>query len=169
VRIGTYEGQVSDSLVKFIRRRDFQYVRELGAGGCGRTVLLLDDVIDEHFVCKKYAPSDSGLKEELFGNFKTEIKLMHRLFHPNVVRIYGYHLEESVHAGYIVMEYVKGEEIDKHIKSAPETLASVFRQTVEAFCHLEECEIFTEIYGHVISWFGVMAGLRSSTSGSERI
>ncbi len=79
-----------DDIVKFVRSRDYRLIRELGRGGCGRTVLLHDDQIDEHFVCKKYDPSDVGLKEDLFEGFMTEIKLMHGVYHPNVVRIFSY-------------------------------------------------------------------------------
>jgi eukaryotic-like serine/threonine-protein kinase len=132
---------MSDGIIKFVRRRDYQYIRELGAGGFGKTVLLLDDVIDQHFVCKKYAPSDSALTEPLFDNFMNEIKLMHRVFHQNVARIFGYHAQPSQFAGYIIMEYVEGETIGKHVAAAPDSLGSVFRQILEAFCHLEECGV----------------------------
>jgi hypothetical protein len=48
--------------ITFLRKHDYRFVRELGAGACGRTVLLHDPEIDEHFVCKKYAPL-AALKE----------------------------------------------------------------------------------------------------------
>jgi len=62
---------------------------DLGKGGCGRTVLLLEDIINEHFVCKKFDPSSLAHKDELFKGFMNEIRLMHRVFHPNVVRIFN--------------------------------------------------------------------------------
>lgn len=66
---------------------------------------------------------------------------MHRVFHRNVARIFGYHVVPEKHLGYIIMEYVEGETIDNHLKTSPENLNSVFRQTIAAFCHLEECGI----------------------------
>jgi len=44
-------------------------------------------------------------------------------------------------ARYIIMEYVDGEPIDSYLVQFPEQISSVFRQTIAAFCHLEECGI----------------------------
>lgn len=132
---------MSEDIVKFIRKRDYRYVRELGKGGCGKTVLLHDDVIDQYFVCKKFEPSDPKLKEQLFPGFMNEIRLMHQTFHPNVVRVFGYHVEPQLHLGYIIMENVEGESIDKFISLNPDSFESVFRQTIAAFCHLEQNRI----------------------------
>lgn len=132
---------MSEDIVKFIRRRDYRYVRELGKGGCGKTVLLHDDVIDQYFVCKKFEPSDPKLKEQLFPGFMNEIRLMHQTFHPNVVRVFGHHVEPQLHLGYILMEHVEGETIDKFISLNPDSFESVFRQTTAAFCHLEQNRI----------------------------
>ena len=132
---------MSDEIVKFIRKRDYRYVRELGKGGCGKTVLLYDDVIEQHFVCKKFDPADPSLKDSLFAGFMTEIRLMHQTYHPNVVRIFGYHVEPQLHLGYILMEHVEGETIDKYLVLYPDSFESVFRQTISAFCHLEENKI----------------------------
>lgn len=132
---------MSDDVVKFIRRRDYRFIRELGRGGCGRTVLLQDDVIDAQFVCKKYEPNLPELKEEPYQNFVNEIKLMHRVHHPNVVRIFNYHLVPHRFLGFIVMEYVAGLPVDKYIEANPGRLSAIFKQVVGAFCHLGECKI----------------------------
>lgn len=39
------------------------------------------------------------------------------------------------------MEYIEGETIDKYLISKPEDFLSVFRQTLNAFAHLEKCRI----------------------------
>ena len=132
---------MSREIIQFLRQRDYRYVRALGRGGCGETVLLHDDIIGQHFVCKKYDPADSALKETLYEGFVNEIKLMHRAFHPNVVRIFNYYIYPRKFAGYILMEYVEGEVIDKYIKAAPDSCVAIFRQTIEAFCYLEQCGI----------------------------
>jgi serine/threonine-protein kinase len=93
---------VSDQVISFLRKREYKYIRELGQGGCGKTVLLLDDVIDEHFVCKKFAPTDSGMRQALYTGFMNEIKLMRNVFHPNVVRIFGYYTFPREFAGFIL-------------------------------------------------------------------
>jgi eukaryotic-like serine/threonine-protein kinase len=47
---------MESNIVHFLRTRDYLFVKELGRGACGRTVLLKDDVLDQFFVCKKYSP-----------------------------------------------------------------------------------------------------------------
>lgn len=79
---------MTDNVIEFVRKRNYLLVKELGQGACGRTVLLKDDVIDELFVCKKYSPYNEAHKQEFFANFLREIKLLHDLYHQNVVRIF---------------------------------------------------------------------------------
>src|SRR5476649_182510 len=56
-----------DKIVQFLRKRDYVLVKELGQGACGKTVLLHDVQIDEHFVCKKYFPYSESHRQELFA------------------------------------------------------------------------------------------------------
>lgn len=130
-----------DSFVEFIRKKDFRLIRELGQGACGKTVLLHDDTIEEDFVCKKYSPIYEDMKEELFKNFIQEIKLLHLLFHRNVVRVFNYYIYPERLTGYIVMEYIKGTDIDEYLDTHPENINEVFLQTIDGFRHLEENRI----------------------------
>lgn len=57
------------NIIEFVRKKDFELVKELGQGACGKTVLLYDDIIEEQFVCKKYSPLFDEDKELLFRNF----------------------------------------------------------------------------------------------------
>src|SRR4051812_22579916 len=98
-------------IIEFLRKKDFVFKGALGRGACGETVLLYDDVIDETFVCKKYAPMQSQFKETLFANFVREIKLLHLLNHSNVVRVFNYYLYPNAFTGYILMEYVQGKDV----------------------------------------------------------
>ena len=128
----------ANEVISFLRKKDYKYIKSLGEGACGKTVLLHDDLIDEHFVCKKFEPAVEGLKKELYPGFLNEIKLMHQVSHNNVVRIFNYWAFPQLFAGYIIMEYVEGETVDKYIAANIDSYDSVFRQTVEAFCYLEE-------------------------------
>lgn len=125
-------------ILPFLRRKDYVFIRQLGSGGCGETVLLHDDQIDEYFVCKKYRPNQPEFTTILFDKFRTEIKLMHKLFHPNVVRIFGYFLYPSHHQGYILMEYINGCSIDKYLDVVPDKINDLFLQALEGFCHLHD-------------------------------
>lgn len=132
---------MSKQLIKFIRRKDFELVRELGRGACGRTVLLEDPIIDEKFVCKKYSPMYEDLTDDLYGNFVEEIKLLHMINHSNIVRVFNYYLYPEEKTGYILMEYVSGFDIEDYLKRYPENINSVFKQVIEAFAHLESNSI----------------------------
>lgn len=124
-------------IVPFLRSRDYTWVRELGRGATGRTALLHDDVLDAHFVVKKYSPLDGLDKAQLFENFKREVKLLHELHHPNIVRFYNCHLYPAQLTGFIVMEHVDGTDIEDFASSTPEQINELFLQTVAGFQHLE--------------------------------
>jgi len=132
---------MSNRIVQFLRKRDLVFVRELGQGACGKTVILHDDVIDEDFVCKKYAPFHEPLRSELFENFVREIKLLHVLNHPNVVRVFNYYLYPEKLTGYILMELVVGRDIEEYLILNPEKANQIFIQIIEGFQHLEKNEI----------------------------
>ncbi len=132
---------MTEKIVEFIRKKDFVLKRELGQGACGRTVLLYDGVIDEQFVCKKYSPIHESLKEDFFKNFVREIKLLHLLNHQNVVRVFNYYLYPEQLTGYILMEYVRGFDIEDYLTKRPEDVNEVFAQVIEGFAHLEKNQI----------------------------
>jgi serine/threonine-protein kinase len=127
--------------VTFLRQRDYQFVKELGQGACGRTVLLHDDLIDEYFVCKKYQPFAETHREQLFKNFVREIKLLHQLQHENVVRVFNYYLYPDKFTGYILMEFIDGLAIEDYVSQQPERTNSLFLQTVSGFRYLESRSI----------------------------
>ena len=126
-----------DIIIHFLRQRDFVLRRELGQGACSRTVLLYDDTIGEHFVCKKYAPCDEDRRVELFEDFKREIKILHLLHHPNIVRVFNYYLYPARCTGYLLMEYVEGNDVEEYLSQMPEAAASIFRQAIHGFYYLE--------------------------------
>ena len=128
-------------LIKFLRRRDYKLVKELGQGACGQTVLLLDEQIDEHFVCKKYVPYSEAYRQELFSNFVREIKLLHKVHHENVVRVFNYYLYPDQFAGYILMEFVDGSSIDDFLAKYPEMINELFLQAITGFGYLERAGI----------------------------
>lgn len=129
----------SESLVHFVRRRDYVFERELGQGVCGQTVLLRDEIIDGLFVCKKYVPFSESHRQELFKNFLREIKLLHEVHHQNVVRVFNYYLYPERLTGYILMEYVDGQDIEECLRRQPESVNELFAQAIEGFAYLESC------------------------------
>lgn len=130
-----------NDIIPFLRRREYRLVRELGEGACGKTVLLYDEEIDEHFVCKKYSPYAESQREDLYKKFVREIKLLHKVLHPNVVRVYNYYLYPQIRSGYIMMEFVDGSSIEDFAKNHPEQINDLFEQTIDGFSYLEQTGI----------------------------
>jgi len=130
-----------EKIVEFLRRHDYKMLRELGQGACGKTVLLYDPQIEEHFVCKKYVPYAEEQRQELYRNFVREIKLLHRVFHRNVVRVFNYYLYPDNLTGYILMEYVEGNDVEKFLTAQPEKINDMFVQAISGFQYLESNKI----------------------------
>lgn len=126
-----------DDIIKFIRRHDYRFVKELGQGSCGRTVLLHDEQIEEDFVCKKFTPYSEGERAALFANLVREIKILHKVYHPNVVRVFNYYIYPESLMGFILMEFVAGTEVDTYLSASPEMINEVFLQTISGFRYLE--------------------------------
>ncbi len=131
----------SNDVVRFLRKREYTLVRELGQGACGKTVLLHDPQIDEDIVCKKYSPYSELHRQELFSGFVREIKLLHKVHHQNVVRVFNYYLYPDDMAGYILMEFIDGTQLDDYLKLHPEQTNEVFMQTIRGFSYLQEMGI----------------------------
>ncbi|MDP8211073.1 MAG: protein kinase family protein [Candidatus Stygibacter australis] len=126
-----------NEIIKFTRNKDLTFVKYLNRGGFGITVLLRDEEIDTEFVCKKYSPEYESQRSDFYSNFINEIKLMHLLYHRNVVRIFNFYLYPKTNTGFIVMEYIDGHNIEEYLKKHPEEINSIFLQTVQAFEYLE--------------------------------
>lgn len=135
------KSEAQRNIIQFIRRHDYAFVKELGQGACGRTVLLHDDQIDEHFVCKKFTPYLEDKRKELFANFVRETKILHQTHDQNVVRIFNYYLYPDSFTGFILMEFVDGTNIEDYLAQHPEMINEVFLQTISGFQYLQENNI----------------------------
>lgn len=129
---------MDNQVITFVRQKDFVLERRLGQGATGNTVLLHDTVINERFACKKYAPANPEHASQFFDLFVREIKLLHLLNHPNIVRVFNYYLFPKQNTGFILMEYVSGMDIDMHLLLSPEEINDIFTQTIDGFAYLEK-------------------------------
>lgn len=130
-------------IVPFLKQKDYIMVNnDLGGGSFGKTVLLQDPFIDELFVAKKYQPEYEEIKEKFYKNFLDEIKILYKLNHRNIVRVYNYYAYEDIFTGYILMEYIDGTDIGKYINEYtglwdPVSLDGLFIQLIDGFCYIE--------------------------------
>jgi serine/threonine-protein kinase len=129
------------------RKNEYEVINSnLGSGSFGKTVLLKDPFIDVQFVAKKYEPEYPELKEQFYKSFLQEIKILHKLNHPNIVRAYYYFAYENEFSGYLIMEYIDGMTIDKHFMDLMPwedigTPDRVFSQLIDGFMYIEENNI----------------------------
>jgi len=138
-------------IISFLKQKDYIMVNnDLGGGSFGKAVVLKDPYVDELFVAKKYEPEFSEIREAFYENFIDEIKILYKLNHPNIVRIFSYYPYEESCTGYILMEFIDGvnigtyfaeyEEFDTIVFDKPSP-NDIFAQLVNAFCYIEEHQI----------------------------
>lgn len=136
-------------IIQFLKTKEYIMLNnKLGNGSFGKTVLLKDPFIDEVFVAKKYEPDfdDENEKKKYYKNFLDEIKLMYKLNHHNIVRIYNYYAYEDAFTGFILMEYIDGINIEKWFEDCSNSSITalsndIFIQLIDAFEYLEEHNI----------------------------
>lgn len=131
-------------IIKFLKEKDYQMIdNDLGFGSFGEAVLLKDPFIDELLVAKKYKPYLEEKQKQFYNTFLQEIKIMYKLNHRNIVRIYNYYAYESFYTGYIIMEYIQGQNIEAYLEDSyamaednvPDDL---FVQLVDGFDYIEK-------------------------------
>ncbi len=131
-------------ILKFEAMKSIKYIKELGSGGTGNTHLFKDETTDMLFAIKKYepAPQNIDFKEELYNRFVDEIKILFKISHPNIVRIYDYYLYPNRKVGYLQMEYINGTAIDKYDPLPwDRSWEEIFIEVIKTFKYLEENNI----------------------------
>jgi serine/threonine-protein kinase len=100
----------------------YEISRRLGAGGSGVVYLATDTLLQRPVVLKILR---TGLlsAEQLRSTMLREARLASAIEHPNVCAIYE--VGESGDEGYIVMQYVPGQSLDRLIARGPASLQLV--------------------------------------------
>ncbi len=118
-------------VISFTRSKNYEFKKDLGNGACGKAVLLFDPLIKENFACKKYEPLNPSW--DFFDRFLNEIKMLYKINHENIIRVFSYHVYPEHKKGYILMEYIEGNNIEDYLESKPEDTNDLFMQTLNAF------------------------------------
>ncbi|MBD1549763.1 protein kinase domain-containing protein [Roseibium aggregatum] len=129
--------------IEFNRPAKFTYVNTLGSGACGETIHVRDEGMACDFVVKKYKPivqdtEDPELFDELLKRFRDEARILFRLSHRNIVRVYNFFDYSEHKTSYIVMEYISAENIVDFLRRNPASADKVFEGVVDGFTHLQE-------------------------------
>lgn len=122
----------SISLLAGAKIGTYTIVKELGSGGFGITYLV-QDYRGKKFVIKElFIKTDHVCNREKNGNvlvqeksidmfefalkrFVDEAKILEKLHHPSIVKVYNHFFENST--AYYVMEYLHGESLEDYVKS----------------------------------------------------
>ncbi|MBK8014051.1 MAG: protein kinase [Deltaproteobacteria bacterium] len=98
------------------------------------------DPRDESRVALKVLLPHAAEEQEGVLRFKREFRALARLRHPNIVRVFDAGIEEDV--PFIVMEFLEGRDIRRHLRSIPEgparegELRRCLRQIFGALAHI---------------------------------
>ncbi len=91
----------------------------LGKGGMGLVYRAFDRLLEEE-VAIKVLRTDLSAHADAVRRFRGEIKLARKVSHPNVCRIHDYGEEGPL--GYISMEILEGQDLQKTLKEQPKGL-----------------------------------------------
>ena len=97
----------------------YEILRRLGAGGSG-VVYLANDALLQRPVVLKILRTGQLSAEQMRTTVLREARLASAIEHPNVCAIYE--VGESGGEGFIVMQYVPGQSLDKIIAKGPASM-----------------------------------------------
>ncbi|MHC4660699.1 MAG: protein kinase domain-containing protein [Planctomycetota bacterium] len=135
---------VEEPKTQFPRRvlGSYRLIERLGAGGMG-TVYLGEHIRDKKQYAIKVLSSTAVSNPAFLERFYREGRAGEVLNHPNIVKIYETTRNEQYH--YMVMEYVKGENLEEKIERekrlAVELAIDIARQVSSALTHAYDNQI----------------------------
>jgi len=105
----------------------FTLIRSLGEGGMGMVWLVEDHHLEERVVIKLLSPDAPS---QWLTLLKNECRNARRLVHPNIVRVYDFHIE-GPHS-FLSMAYVEGKDISQLRGRALEEILDVAARIADA-------------------------------------
>jgi serine/threonine-protein kinase len=113
----------------------YEILRSLGQGAMGEVYLAHHSAIGREVAIKTILPS-AAKGEDAEGRFRREAAAAGQLNHPNLVTIYDFDKDQEVF--YLVMEYVKGDDLEDLIKQralSPSQFLEVLAQVCDGLSH----------------------------------
>ena len=123
----------------------YEIRRKLGQGAMGEVYVAYDPLLERHAALKVMATSALE-QSDLKTRFEREAKAVARLQHPNIVTVYDFGYDDGSHsstssdvsggtshspsgtqAAYIVMELLKGTDLEQSLKFAPPPVSQSLR------------------------------------------
>jgi len=91
----------------------YKILEELGKGGMGRVYKALDTEINEEVALKLIKP-EIATDEKTIDRFRNEMKFARKIAHKYVCKMY--HLSKEKEIPFIIMEFVKGEDLKSLVR-----------------------------------------------------
>lgn len=121
---------------------NFKILQEIGEGGMGKVYRGVDTMLDREVAIKVLRP-ELVSQAHLVDRFRSEAMTLAKLNHPNIAMLYAF-FQQQEHF-YMVMEFVRGETLDKRIRRtgllAYDQALKVFLYTLEAIGYAHSMNI----------------------------
>ena len=125
---------------------NYRVVAALGQGGMAKVYKGYQPLLDRYVAIKVLAPR-FATDEEFRARFQREAAAIAHLRHPNIVQIFDFGVEGSIH--YMVMEYIAGDTLKMRLRAAraagehlpPADILTVLRALAAALDHAHARDI----------------------------
>ncbi|MCK5004565.1 MAG: protein kinase [Candidatus Aminicenantes bacterium] len=117
-----------ENIKKFFSGK-YEFIKLLGRGGFAEVHLALDKMLERKVAIKILLPQHAS-DPDIVKRFIREARLYAKLEHPNLINIYETGIAEGT--AFIVMKYVKGENLKTYIQKDVKTRLSLAPGVIEA-------------------------------------
>lgn len=122
--------------------KKYRILKSLGQGAMGEVFLVLPPRGDP-VALKLLKTLDEKAGKNAAEQFENEFKVLKRLSHPNIGRIYDYGYDEASHKVFFTMPWLKGTDLFAATKDLPfEQCEEYFVQTLRALNTLHQKNLF---------------------------
>jgi serine/threonine protein kinase len=112
----------------------YRVLEQIGSGGMGIVYRARDERLERDVALKVLSPAllhDQGF----LARFRREARLLSRLNHPNIATVHDFDTVDGT--SFLVMEFIKGETLDRKVTTRPMRESEVFRLGIQLLQGLE--------------------------------
>ena len=137
------ELEIKDPLLGEILNGKWRLKKQLGQGAMG-LVYLGEHIEQKHRAAVKLLQTNFKIDDEALQRFYREARIMRRLKHPNIIRIYEFGFQEKL-GFYLVMEFLTGCTLEEFLEEHPvltlDEVSKLISQVCSAMDHAHQQNI----------------------------